>query len=80
MKPHAMADRIKQLAQKIAPDYPGIDSAPPFEQLYAIEQAHLGLTLALQDWQRVCDKLQEMAGATDEQVFTILRDQADENP
>jgi hypothetical protein len=44
-----LLDEIKRTALAIAPDYPQIESVPPREQLWAIQQSCKGLEMANQD-------------------------------
>jgi len=42
----ALRRRVAEAALKISPDYPGIKTCEPWEQLYAIECAYEGTNLA----------------------------------
>ena len=59
-----LTERIKEIALDIAPDYPRIADAEPWEHLYAIESAYKGTDLANGDLHKLVDRLREKLGWT----------------
>ncbi len=53
----SILNRISEIAQKVAPEYPKIITADALEQLYSIESAYDGTMAALGDWRRFSDHL-----------------------
>ena len=53
----ALKARIAYIACKHAADYPGIESAEPLEQLYAVSSSLEGTDLAIGDWEKFVDHL-----------------------
>lgn len=63
--------RIAEIAQKVAPDYPSIESCDSWQHLWAIETSYQGCEAANNDWKRLTEKLQAKIGLTNEQVAEI---------
>lgn len=61
-------DRIKEVALVVSPEYPGIETAEPFEQLWAIEQGYLGTNSANKDCHKLIDHMRQQLGWTKEQT------------
>lgn len=55
-------DDIRDAAMVIAPDYPGIETASPCEQLWAMKQSYEGLVLANKGLHKILQKLTESSG------------------
>ena len=66
-----IADRIHEIACKIAPDYPGIGDAEQWEQLYAIEAAHEGALRANADLHKLVSELAFRLELTPDEVIAI---------
>ena len=66
-----IAKKIADMALEQAPDYPKIKTCSTWEQLYAIECAIQGTTLANLDLHRLIDNLRKQLGITKEQVIEL---------
>lgn len=67
--PHA---KLREVAEKIAPEYPGISECNAWEQLYAISTTHEGLVLAINDLYFVIKKLIAKIGMSDDEAVDYL--------
>lgn len=69
-----LKQRIDEIARKIAPDYPNIENADEFEQLWAIEQSFEGTELALKDWSNLVDELAKRLNYSKEDILKIFQE------
>jgi hypothetical protein len=82
MRHEFLHSKLREVAEKIAHDYPGISDASAWEQLYAISTAHEGCLLAIQDLHYAIKKLGEKLNMSNEDLVDFLlqaykeRDQA----
>lgn len=72
MKHEFPYSRLREVAEKIAPDYPGISECSAWEQLYAIETSYEGSRLAIEDLHVSIEKLGEKLGMTKEELADFL--------
>lgn len=68
-----LCKRIRDLAVKIAPDYPGIRSTGPFEQLHAIEMAYGGMKNALSDCNTMISVLMLRNGMSEDEFLVLWK-------
>ena len=66
--------RIREIAMKIAPDFPDIEKCDVFQQLWAIEQSYEGSELALRDWEDLTKELAKRLGLTHQELAKISRE------
>ena len=66
--------RFKEIAIEIAPDYPGIKTAEPWEQLYAIKSSYEGVSLACDDLHKLIEKMRLMLNISKEEVCDMGRE------
>jgi len=62
---------IAEMAKEIAPDYPNIDKAPSWEQLYAIEGSYKGTNQANEDLHNLIEILRNKLGMTKEEILEL---------
>ena len=62
-------DKIKKMAMDIAPDYPNVSTAEPWEQLWAIRSSYEGCSLANGDCHKLINKLREKLGWTEKELI-----------
>lgn len=65
---HDVNARIKEIALKVAPDYPNIQEVDSFEQLWAIESAYEGCSLANDDCHKLIESLRLKLGWSKEEL------------
>lgn len=72
---------LKELSLKAGADYPGIETAEPWEQVYAIRCALEGTEAANQDLHKLIDCLRRKLNLTTEQIVEIWETECKEpNP
>jgi len=67
-KYNKLAERIREIALDIAPDYPRIGDVEPWEHLYAIESSYTGTDAANGDLYKLITMMQEKLGWTSLEV------------
>lgn len=66
-----LKNRVKEIAVKIAPDYPNVEMTTTWDQLYAIETAYEGISLANDDMHYILKTLMERYNIEEEEVLAI---------
>ena len=72
MRHEFLHSKLREVAEKIAHDYPGISEASAWEQLYAISTTHEGCLLAIQDLHYAIKKLGEKLNMSNEDLVDFL--------
>jgi hypothetical protein len=63
--------RLSEITQELCADYPNIATVEPWEQLYALEQSHRGVSAACDDLHKVIETLRVRCGLTKEEVVDL---------
>lgn len=70
-----LRERIREIALKVSPDYPGIqEGLTDYEHLWAIEATEEGANRALEDWQVVVEELMARYQISTEQIVQLSRE------
>ena len=72
MRHEFLHSKLRQVAKKICPDYPGISECSAWEQLYAIASIHEGYVLAIGDLHFAIENLIAKSGMSDEEGIEYL--------
>ena len=67
----ALLGRLTEVTNELCADYPNIESAEPWERLYALEQSYRGIDAATDDLHAVIEKLRIRCGMTKEEVADL---------
>jgi hypothetical protein len=68
-----LVSEIGKLAEKVAPDYPGIEECDSKEQLYAIKSTIRGICMANGDLHKVLHILMEKYNITNEELENLFK-------
>lgn len=67
--------RIHEIATNLCQDYPDIEKCDAFEQLWAIEQSHIGTNMACDYLHKILKKFQAKCGMPDDEFLEFVRDE-----